>query len=145
MHKTMIVAVLFAAVARADAPRPPSTEDALVVHVAEAKWMTPKLPELAPGAQASPIAVDPASGANIAYARLAPGFELPMHWHTYTEYTSLISGKLALTVDGKGHEMSPGDYAVIPPKVHHKAVCAAGSPCILLTRRAGAADYNFVK
>jgi quercetin dioxygenase-like cupin family protein len=143
-----LLTLLLAGVARAQAQapaKPPSTEDALVAQVATAKWVAPTVPGIPSGVLASPIAVDPTTGASIGYAKLPAGYVFPTHWHSHTEYGLLISGKGSLTVDGKTHELVPGSYFVIPAKVHHSATCAAGSECLLLTRRAGPTDYNFVK
>jgi quercetin dioxygenase-like cupin family protein len=147
MHRKAIpLAVLaLAAVTYADAPKPPSTEDALVAHVAEAKWAAPKIAEIPPGVMASPIAVDPKSGGSVGYAKFPPGYVFPPHWHSATEYSALISGKAAFTVAGKTHELVPGSYLVIPPKTEHGVTCGQGAECVLLTRRAGPTDYHFVK
>src|SRR5258708_1628963 len=145
MSRTIALVLLFAAIARADAPKPPSSEEALVAHVAEAKWAPPKQPEIPPGAMASPIAADPASGAPIGYAKFPGGYTFPPHWHSFNEYTVLVTGKLAFTVGGKSYDLLPGSSIVIPAKAPHKAACAAGADCVLLTRRAGPADYHFVK
>lgn len=148
MHRALrlsLLVVLPAALAiAADAPKPPGMDDQNVAHVKDAKWAPPKAPEIPPGAMGSPIASDP-NGPNIGYAKFAPGYTFPMHWHTFTEYTVLISGKGQFTVNGKAYDLQPGSYIVIPPKAHHMAKCAPGSECILLTRRAGPADYNWVK
>ena len=45
----------------------------------------------------------------------------------------------------KPHQLVPGSYIVIPPKTVHSAACAEGAECVLLTRRSGPTDYNFVK
>ena len=145
MLKTIALALLFAGVAHADAPKPPSSEEALVANVADAKWTAPKLPELPPGLLAAPIAVDPASGAPIGYAKLPGGYTLPLHWHAFNEYSVLIAGKASVTVDGKAHALLPGGYIVIPAKAHHKVLCEAGTECLILTRRGGPADYHFDK
>lgn len=147
MHRTTtpLLTLLLAAVAHAQAPaKPPSTEDKQVVHVADAKWAPPKAPEIPAGAVASVIAVDPNTGASIAYAKFPPGYAFPPHWHSHTEYTVLISGKANFTVDGKSHQLVPGSYLVIPAKTHHEVTCGPGSECLLLTRRAGPTDYHFV-
>jgi quercetin dioxygenase-like cupin family protein len=144
MKSTIAFVIALAAAAAADAPKPPSSEGPLVSHVADAKWVAPKL-DVPPGLMASPIAADPATGAPIGYTKLPAGYVFPLHWHSHAEYTSLISGKLILTIAGKPNELAPGSYVVIPAKTEHKAECAAGAECILLTRRGGPADYHFVK
>src|SRR6266581_3713773 len=99
---SVLAALLLAVAARADAPaKPPSTEDGLVAHIADAKWAAPKVAGMPPGPMASAIAVDPATGASIAYVKLPPGFVFPTHWHTTTEYTVLLSGKSTIRIDGK--------------------------------------------
>ena len=147
MHRSLrlsLLAVLPAAFVLAADNKPPAMDEQMVVHVKEAKWTAPKAPEIPPGAMASPIASDP-NGPNLGYAKFAPGYTFPMHWHSATEYTSLVSGKVQFTVNGKSYELEPGSYIVIPPKAHHMAKCAPGAECILLTRRAGPVDYNWVK
>jgi len=139
-----VLALLSFAVARADAPRPPSTEEQLVAHLGEAKWAAPKAPGFPAGVMGSAIAVDPASGASIAYAKFEPGLVLPAHWHSHTEYSTLLAGKGTLVVDGKSYDEAPGSYAVIPAKAQHQFTCAPGAECILLTRRAGPTDYHWV-
>ena len=57
----------------------------------------------------------------------------------------MISGSATLLLDGKPHELVPGSYVVIPAKTHHELDCGASGECLLLTRRAGPMDYNFVK
>jgi quercetin dioxygenase-like cupin family protein len=137
-------ALLLATAARSDAPvKPPSTEDSQVVHLKDVKWSPPKAKEFPPGALVSPIATDPVTGGSIGYGKFPAGYALPSHWHSFTEYTVLLSGKATFTVDGKATELSPGDFIVIPAKAHHRLTCGAGSECVLLTRRAGATDYNW--
>ena len=147
MHRRAIPLVVFAlaAITYADAPKLPSTEDALVAHLAEAKWVAPTVPGIPPGVMASPIAVDPSTGGSVGYAKFPPGFVFPTHWHSATEYTVLISGKASFTVAGKTHQLVPGSYLTVPPKTEHGVTCSQGADCVLLTRRGGPTDYHFVK
>jgi len=147
MHRPLrlsLVVVLPAALALAADNKPPTMDEQQVAHLKDAKFAAPKLPEIPPGAMGAPIASDP-NGPNVGYAKFKPGYTFPMHWHSFTEYTVLLSGKGEFTVNGKTYELEPGSYIVIPAKAHHMAKCAAGAECILLTRRAGPADYNWVK
>jgi len=147
MHRPVQLSILVAVlpvVAIAADSKPPSTEDGQVAHVKDAKWNPPKLP-IPPGAMGSPIAVDPVSGGSIGYAKFTPGYAFPKHWHSATEYTTVISGKARFTVEGKSYDLEPGSYIVIQPKAHHEVTCAPGAECVLLTRRAGPTDYNWVK
>ncbi|MGZ6081332.1 MAG: cupin domain-containing protein [Myxococcaceae bacterium] len=140
-----LLVVLPAALALAADGKPPTMDEMQVAHVKDAKWTAPKAPEIPPGAMASPIAADPAPGGSIGYAKFPPGYAFPMHWHSATEFTSVVSGTLKFTVDGKAYDLQPGSYIVIPPKAHHKVTCGPAAECILLTRRAGPTDYNWVK
>lgn len=147
MHRPLrlsLVVVLPAALALAADNKPPTMDEQQVAHLKDAKFAAPKLPEIPPGAMGAPIASDP-NGSNIGYAKFKPGYTFPMHWHSFTEYTVLLSGKGEFTVNGKTYELEPGSYIVIPAKAPHMAKCAPGAECILLTRRAGPNDYNWVK
>jgi quercetin dioxygenase-like cupin family protein len=137
--------VLIVASAVADAPKPPGIEDGQVTNLADAKWVAPPLPGFPAGVMASPLAVDPASGASVGYAKIPAGTTFPMHWHSAPELSLVISGKGTLTIDGKANPISAGTYAVIPAKAQHKLECAAGADCILFTRRTAKTDYNWVK
>jgi quercetin dioxygenase-like cupin family protein len=138
-----LVAVLTAVAA--GAVNPPSTEGPLVADVATAKFVDTTTPGAAKGSQNALIGVDPGTKGPTAYAKTPAGTGLPAHWHTHAEYTALISGKGTLTLDGKQYEAAPGSYFVIPPKMVHQFICAQGADCLLLVRRGGPADYNFVK
>ena len=147
MHRPLrlsLLVVVPAALALAADGKPPAMDDPIVAHVKDAKWAAPKAPEIPPGVMGSPIAADP-GGALIGDAKFAPGYTVPMHWHSAAEYTSVISGKAQFTVNGKTYDLEPGSYIVIPAKAQHTAKCGSGAECILLTRRAGPVDYNWVK
>ncbi len=136
--------LLFAAAALADAA-PPSTEDALVAHVTTAKFTESKTPNSPKGSQGAVIGVDPNTKGTTTYARTPAGNGLPAHWHSFAEYTVFLAGNGTLMLDGKQHEISPGSYAVIPAKMVHQFTCGPAADCLLLTRRAGPTDYNFIK
>jgi quercetin dioxygenase-like cupin family protein len=137
--------LLAAAVAIAADSKPPSTEDAQVAHLKDAKWAAPKLKEIPPGVMSSPIAGDPTSGGSVGYAKYTPGYVFPMHWHSATEYTTILAGKTRIVMDGKPYDLEPGSYIVIPGKTHHQFTCLAGAECVVMTRRGGPTDYHFVE
>src|ERR671935_1456108 len=134
--------LLLAAAALADAPKPPSTEEALVANVATVRFTDSTTPNSPKGSQAAVIGVDPNTKGATVYAKTPAGTGLPAHWHSATEYTVLLAGKGTLTLEGKQHEVAPGGYVVIPPKMVHQFVCAAGADCLLLTRRGGPTGHN---
>ena len=144
--RLLIGAVLVAAVAAAaDAPKPPSTEEALVAEWSTAKFVDSTTPNSPKGSQNATIGLDPNTKGATAFVKTPAGTGLPAHWHSFAEYTALLSGKGTLMIDGKSREVSAGAYFVIPAKTPHQFTCAAGADCHLLTRRAGPADYNFIK
>jgi|GEM_PF-2991415 len=126
------------------APAPPSSEELRVTDPASAKFTPATTPGLPPGVQISLIGVDPVTKGSVAFARIPGGSHLKMHWHSQAEYSVLVAGHATFTLDGKKYELAAGSYSVVPPKIHHELVCAAGADCVLLTRRAGPADYNWV-
>jgi len=140
----LATAIVLAQAAAPAAPKPPGMDEMQVVILKDVKW-TPAKPPLPSGVSVSPIAADPAPGGSIGYAKYTPGLEFPMHWHSATEYTTVLSGTVRYTVEGKTTEMGPGSYIVIPAKAKHSVVCLPASECIAMTRRAGPTDYNWVK
>jgi len=138
-----VATLLIASVARSDGPaKPPSTEDAQVVHLKAVQWAPPKPNEFPPGAVGAVVSVDPQTGGTVGYAKFPAGAAIPTHWHSFAEYTILLNGTVTFTVDGKPVELAAGDFIVIPAKVRHSAKCGA-SECVLFTRRAGPTDYHF--
>jgi quercetin dioxygenase-like cupin family protein len=131
--------------AKAAPPPPATTEDQLVASPTGAKFAPVTTPGIPPGAESSLVGVDPATKGGTAYVRFSAGMTVPMHWHSYAEYSVVLSGKATLTMDGKKHALAAGSYAVIPAKIHHELTCDKEAACVLLTRRAGPADYTFVK
>jgi quercetin dioxygenase-like cupin family protein len=140
------VMLLVGAVVFAQAPaKPPSSEDALVANLADAKWAARTMPEIPAGTIAATIAVDPKTEGPLAYTKFPPSYAFPMHWHSHPEYIVLLSGKASFTLNGKTHQLLPGAYVTIPAKAHHSVTCSAESECVLLARRGGPVDYHFVK
>jgi quercetin dioxygenase-like cupin family protein len=137
------LAALLIAAGAANAP--PSTEEALVSDVATAKFTESTTPHAPKGSQVALIGVDPNTKGPTAYAKTPAGTGLPAHWHSHAEYTVLISGKGTLLLDGKSNQVSAGSYQVIPAKMVHQFTCSKDSDCLLLIRRAGPADYNFLQ
>jgi quercetin dioxygenase-like cupin family protein len=143
MYKWLLILML-AASANAQAPGPPSTEEKLVADPSTAKFTPIAVPGFAPGAQGAVIGVDPNTKGPTGFAKFPPKYRIAPHWHSYAEYVTVISGKATLTLDGKPYQMAPGSYAVIPAKTTHDLTCGA-SECLVISRRAGPADYNWAK
>ncbi|MDI6897955.1 cupin domain-containing protein [Methanocella conradii] len=52
---------------------------------------------------------------------LGKGRTLPVHRHPHEQTGYLVSGHIILTIDGKPHDMKPGDSWAIPGNVEHGA------------------------
>ncbi len=127
-------------------PLPPSTEEYLVAHLADAKWMpAQKLePKMPPGAEVALIGADPVSTGATTYVRMKGGYKLPAHWHTHLETSIMIAGKGTYVVNGKSIASLPGTFVNVPSKAHHEFSCDAGAECVFVVRRSGPTDYNWV-
>jgi len=55
-----------------------------------------------------------------------PGSELPLHSHPHEQITTVIEGSLEMEIDGTVRAMSPGDVAVVPSGVDHRARVIGG-------------------
>jgi quercetin dioxygenase-like cupin family protein len=124
-------------------PLPPSTDEALAADVATAAW-TPGDKLGYPKAQVALIGMDPMSTGLTVYLKVPAGWKLPMHSHLHHEYLTLVSGKATATAGGKAHTLTPGSYAVTPPKATHDLACDAGAECVFIVRRNGPADVSWV-
>jgi quercetin dioxygenase-like cupin family protein len=139
-----VLSLLATAVVLAQAAALPTLDTGLVTSPKEAKFSPAKTPH-SEGVQQAPIAADPAPGGSIGYAKYAPGAGIPEHWHSATEYSTVLSGSMRLKLAGKMYELAPGSYWVAPPKTPHQLVCIGPGECLTQTRRAGPVDYNFVQ
>jgi quercetin dioxygenase-like cupin family protein len=146
MIRTLQVAALsLVVVSVALAADPPAVDAAVVAELATATFKPLAGPGLPEGVQIAVIAGDTKKGASVVYAKFAPGLKFPVHQHSATETSTLISGKATLTIDGVAHELTPGGYTVIPAKTKHSVTCAPDAECVLVIRRPAAVDFIFPK
>ena len=123
----------------------PSLDDTLlIVDFKDAKWTPSTLVGVPPGILNWPVAGDPKTGPAINYAKYPTGYAFPMHWHSYAEYTVVLSGSVHYVADGKPADAIAGSFVIFPAKVRHQVTCKAG-PCVFVIRRAGPTDYHFEK
>jgi quercetin dioxygenase-like cupin family protein len=52
---------------------------------------------------------------------LDSGSHLPAHSHPHEQVTHIVSGRLRMLLDGRPHELGPGDTLLIPGGVTHEA------------------------
>jgi quercetin dioxygenase-like cupin family protein len=55
------------------------------------------------------------------YMQFAPGSILGEHKHPHEQLTTIIAGKLELTVGEQTQLMEPGDVVTVPPNILHSA------------------------
>jgi quercetin dioxygenase-like cupin family protein len=55
------------------------------------------------------------------YVKLDAGATVPMHSHVHEQIAFCVSGNLLLTIDGRLHDLKPGESALIPGNVPHVA------------------------
>lgn len=96
------------------------------------------------GAQRASLGVDPRTGGETYYARFPAGTRFEPHWHAHGEYAVVLRGKLTHMLGQEHAVLLPGDYVVIPPKVSHGWIVDPSGDALLLIRRDGPADFNFV-
>jgi quercetin dioxygenase-like cupin family protein len=122
----------------------PTMETGLTASPKDAKFAPAKTPH-SEGVMQAPLAADPPPGGSIGYAKYVRGAGIPEHWHSATEYSTILAGHVRLKLAGKTQELGPGDYWVAPPKTPHQLTRVGPGECLTLSRRAGPIDYTFVK
>ena len=120
--------------------------DPLVIELDAIRWGEPGGGNGVPiGVQTSRQGIDPETGGITYYAKFPAGSHFDLHWHTHEEFVVVASGELTIVLGDESHDLSVGSYVVIPGKLNHSwDVPVAGEDAIILVRRAGPADFNFV-
>ncbi len=145
-----LLALLVTASPRAgvEAQAPAATPDnPLVINLDDIEWGPPgNTPRFAQGGRTAQLGTDPDSGGPIYYAKFPAGSHFDLHWHTHTEYVAVLSGNVTFVLGEETHSLSPGSYVVIPARMNHSwDVPAGGEDSVILVRRRGPADFNFVE
>jgi mannose-6-phosphate isomerase-like protein (cupin superfamily) len=133
--------------ARAQAPGSIS-EEPLVVNFLfrDAEWGPPgRTPRFPAGVQTAQLGVDPESGGPTYLARFPSGSHFDLHWHTHPEYVVVMSGAVTLVLGDETHSLRQGAYVVIPGGMQHSWDVPEGEAVVILVRRGGPADFNFVE
>ena len=121
-------------------------EQVLVVNFEDADWGQPGSRDGFPqGVQSVPLGIDPENGGPTYFARFPAGSHFDLHWHSHAEYVAVLSGAVTLVLGEKSHSLLPGSYIVIPAKMNHSWDVPGGSDSVILVRRRGPADFNFVE
>ncbi|MFS8974481.1 DUF4437 domain-containing protein [Cupriavidus necator] len=82
------------------------------------------------GIQVANVWGDATKGAHGAFFRFDPGFESPVHTHTYDYYAVVIKGDLENYQPGqKPEKLGPGSYWYQRGKQAHTTACVSKEPC----------------
>ena len=98
------------------------------------------------GVQSARQGIDPVTGGITYYALFPSGSHFDLHWHTHDEFVVVVQGTVTIELGTNTHTLGVGSYIVIPGKLNHSwdVPVASGEDVIILVRRAGPADFNFV-
>jgi quercetin dioxygenase-like cupin family protein len=92
------------------------------------------------GVAAAVVSGDMDKGASRFFLRYPAGLVTPTHHHTSDHYVTVVSGRLALTVDGHEHELGPGSYFSLAGKASHVARVVGSEPAVMFIQADGAWD-----
>jgi quercetin dioxygenase-like cupin family protein len=82
-------------------------------------------------------------GAHGSFAKFAGGTEVPLHTHTASGRSVVISGTMVEGVEGqKPKELGAGSYFYLPGGVKHTTTCKAGADCIIYSDWSGPFDLT---
>ena len=97
------------------------------------------------GAKQAVLWGDPATGPYGALKQVPGGTVLAAHTHKNDGRVVVITGSIALEIDGKTTTLGPGSYALIPGSAPHAATCQGTAACQYLEQMQGAFDSTPVK
>lgn len=143
----MIRIVIAAALVASLAPQASAQEQGNILQWDDLEWSAPGGGNgFTVGVRTAEAGTDPATGGRIYYALFPAGSHFDLHWHSHDEYVVVIRGPLTLRLGDQTHPLDVGSYVVIPATLNHSwTVPAGGADAVILVRRAGPADFNFVE
>ena len=118
----------------------------LAINLADIPWGPPGGGNGIPvGVRTARQGIDPVTGGIMYYALFPAGSHFDLHWHTYDEFVVVIKGAVTIELGEETYSLAVGSYVVIPGKMNHSWDVPAGDDVVILVRRAGPADFNFVE
>ena len=116
------------------------------VNLEELEWGPPAGGNGVPlGTRTARQGADPVTGGVTYYAMFPAGTHFDLHWHTHDEFVVVVSGSVVLELGDETHALHAGAYVVIPGGMHHSWNVPDAAEVIILVRRAGPADFNFIR
>lgn len=142
-----IIVIVLIAAANIDArAQQKETTKQQVVHIGELNWGPPGGSNGFPvGVRTARQGIDPTTGGITYYALFPAGSHFDLHRHTFDEFVVVVSGALEIQLGERQHDLTVGSYIVIPGSLEHAWTVPQGNKdAIILVRRAGPADFEFV-
>lgn len=113
---------------------------AVLRSASELKWVD--APD-AKGVQQAVVWGNAQKGAHGSFAKFAAETEVPLHTHTASGRSVVISGTVLEGLEGqKPKELGPGSYFSIPGGVKHTTACKSGADCIFYSEWSGPFDLK---
>jgi hypothetical protein len=142
-----IALVALAAWAGAAAEKPATRatiqKDAVLLAPADAQWTD--VPDSG-GIRQAVLWGDPATRGYGAFNKWPAGLDVPLHWHTFDHRVVVLSGVLALTLEGQPtREFPAGSYLMVPGRARHAASCGAGAECVFFSEQNLRYDIKMVE
>ena len=119
-------------------------EEARVINWQDAAFGPPGTSPQGPNARTFQLGLDPDNDGPSYFARFPPGAHFNLHWHTHAEYVVVVSGEVTIVLGEQSHALAPGSYIVIPARMNHSWDVPGEDDSVILVRRRGPADFNFV-
>jgi quercetin dioxygenase-like cupin family protein len=128
------------------AAQAPADEQPLVINFRDAEWGPPgTTPRYPLGVQTAQLGIDPDNGGPTYLAKFPAGSHFDLHWHTNGEHVVVVQGVVTIVLGEETHRLTQGSYVVIPERMNHSwDVPPGGEDAVILVRRRGPADFNFV-
>ena len=143
---TLVAGLILSLVPLASLAQDSSFEtQALTVNLADISWGPPGGGNGVPvGVRTARVGIDPATGGVTYYAKFPACSHFDLHWHTHDEFVVVVQGAVTIELGAETHSLRLGSYIVIPGKMNHSWDVPEGDDVVILVRRAGPADFNFV-
>jgi mannose-6-phosphate isomerase-like protein (cupin superfamily) len=117
----------------------------LAINLDEVEWGPPGGGNGSPlGVRTARQGIDPDTGGITYYAMFPAGSHFDLHWHTYDEFVSVQKGSVVLELGDLVYTLNAGAYVVIPGRMNHSWDVPDSGEVVILVRRAGPADFNYV-
>ncbi|GJM12248.1 MAG: hypothetical protein DHS20C12_06510 [Pseudohongiella sp.] len=146
-YQALALSSAFIATSILQAAEPPvSKYEPLAIPLSEIQWGEPGGGNGFPvGVQSARQGTDPVTGGITYFAKFPAGSHFDMHWHTHDEFVVVVQGTVTIVLGDETHSVTTGSYIVIPGSLEHSwDVPAGGEDAVIVVRRGGPADFNFV-